>query len=362
MLAPRRAPQRPPTPSPPRIDYGVSSKFGSKNVDITPLKKPSALNLTYVFAPHELADVRSNGLAVNVAPCGLAGTVTSGLATAGLFVGLNKTAAEENNKVFLVERGLFPPFVRFDKITPLDEKLVKSGDVLQVLKLDGLDPLIAWGTGGRTGHTTIAVWEGETLYVCESTDASPTGAYWPPPYGIIRHEWGSWIDLADKAGFSVVVLPLSATTSAQFDEAAYWKWFYSVQGMPYGYHVMLYSFLDTNPGRNLPKPIDDRVAEHVYRMLDSVAKHDQMPIGANLYSLIIDGMNKRLNLTGAAACTGNSSLNCMDAVLSERNLTFTEVTAMPEQDSWQPTVPQHAPRTRTITSQSTRRARWAPAA
>ena len=41
-----------------------------------------------------------------------------------------------------------------------------------------------------------------------------------------------------------------------------------------------------------------------------------------------------LNLTGAAACTGNASLDCMDTVLSERNLTFTEVTAIPEQDTW----------------------------
>jgi hypothetical protein len=43
-----------------------------------------------------------------------------------------------------------------------------------------------------TGHSAIAVWEGSTLYVCESTDKNPFGPiYWPPPYGVIRHEWVS---------------------------------------------------------------------------------------------------------------------------------------------------------------------------
>jgi hypothetical protein len=42
-----------------------------------------------------------------------------------------------------------------------------------------------------------AVWEGNTLYVCESTDANPFGkVYWPPPYGLIRHEWSTWVQLA----------------------------------------------------------------------------------------------------------------------------------------------------------------------
>jgi hypothetical protein len=203
--------------------YGVSSKFNSQTLDISvagSILKPMHINYTY--SPHEFRDILKNGLAINVAPCGLAGTVTSALATAGLFTGKD---VEENNKKFLVSRGLFPKFETFGKITPVDEKLIKSGDVLQVLKLDGLDPLIAWGTGGRTGHTTIAVWEDDELYVCESTDASPTGAYWPPPYGIIRHKFSSWLALAEKADFSVVILPLSEEAAGWFDVTAFWAWY-----------------------------------------------------------------------------------------------------------------------------------------
>lgn len=191
----------------------------------------SITDINYTYAEGEFDDIRKNGLAIHVAPCGLAGTVTSALATAALFAGPDMA---EKNKAFLVARGLFPSLDPFGKITPVDEEAIKSGDVLQVLKLDGLDPLIAWGTGGRTGHTTIAVWEGNQLFVCESTDASPTGAYWPPPYGVIRHPFDEWLELADKANFSVVILPLSQESSSAFNETVYWNWFRSVEGMPYG--------------------------------------------------------------------------------------------------------------------------------
>eukprot|EP00937_MAST-01D_sp_MAST-1D-sp2_P000953 g953.t1 len=323
--------------------YGVNSMFNSTTLDVSVVHSVvKKMHINYTYAPGEWQDIQKRGLAINVAPCGLAGTVTSALATAGLFAGLNGTSVEENNKAFLVARGLFPSFQPFGRITPLDTQNIKSGDVLQVLKLDGLDPLIAWGTGGRTGHTTIAVWEGDTLYVCESTDASPTGAYWPPPYGIIRHEWGAWLALADKAGFSVDILPLSAAASAQFDEAAYWKWYGTVQGMPYGYHVMLYSFLDTSPNRNLPKPMDDRVIENSFRKLDHIFGHDDQAIGANMYSLIVEGLDKRLGLDGAAACKGNGSFACVTRVLSARDLTFPMATAAPEQDEWRyDATPEH---------------------
>jgi hypothetical protein len=80
----------------------------------------------------------------------------------------------------------------------------------------------------------IAVWEGDELYVCESTDASPFGSYWPPPYGIIRTPFDEWLYKAKQATFSVVVLPLSQHYADAFDEGAFWAWFRTVEGMPYG--------------------------------------------------------------------------------------------------------------------------------
>lgn len=50
----------------------------------------------------------------------------------------------------------------------LNEKEVYSGDFLGIIRLDGLDPMLAWAMGSTTGHTTIAMWEDNQLYVMES--------------------------------------------------------------------------------------------------------------------------------------------------------------------------------------------------
>jgi len=199
------------------------------------------------------------------------------------------------------------------------------------VKLDGLDQLISWGTGGRTGHTTIAVWDDDELYVCESTDASPFGSYWPPPYGIIRTPWDQWITQAVNASFAVVVLPLSKEASQAFSAVEFWKWFKTVQGMPYGYHVMLYSFLDTYaPARNLPAPFQDSSIDYMLPWLDRLVGHDNTTEGANMYALIGEGLNHRLKTN----CTGAKMMDCLSTILVERNLSYAHATSIPENDAW----------------------------
>jgi hypothetical protein len=48
-------------------------------------------------------------------------------------------------------------------IAPIKEADVFSGDHIQVMRLDGLDPVAAWGMGGNSGHVTIAIWEDNQL-------------------------------------------------------------------------------------------------------------------------------------------------------------------------------------------------------
>ena len=57
----------------------------------------------------------------------------------------------------------------------VDESLIHSGDFFGILRLDGLDPMIAWGMGSMTGHTTIAHRIDGVLHVCESQIKS---SYW----------------------------------------------------------------------------------------------------------------------------------------------------------------------------------------
>jgi hypothetical protein len=290
------------------------------------------INITYRSAD-EYKDVVQNGLNVMVKPCGDLGTIASVLATVNLFYNKNASNIAIANKNFLTYRKVYDSFVpRNSSKVGFDlEGLIKSGDNLQVVKLDGLDPLIAWGTGGRTGHTAIAVWDGGELYVCESTDASPFGSYWPPPYGIIKTPWAQWVEQAHNATFSVVVLPLSEEASNAFSADKFWKWFATVEGLPYGYHVMLYSFLDTYaPAQNLPLPLTDTTIDFFLPYLDRLVGNDNVTNGANFYSLIGEGLNRRLGIN----CTGNGMMNCLSAYLVEKNMSYAEATAIPELDTW----------------------------
>ena len=45
------------------------------------------------------------------------------------------------------------------EIMPIDKNLVKNGDTFNIMRLDGLDPMIAWAMGSATGHTAIAMWK-----------------------------------------------------------------------------------------------------------------------------------------------------------------------------------------------------------
>merc|ERR1712038_1464548 len=106
--------------------------------------------------------------------------------------------------------------------------------------MDGLDPVLAWAQGAQTGHTTIAVWDEDQLYIYESTSKD---AYWPLN-GIQRHKYEDWIKLARKAGHNTVLLPLSDEARKHFNATAANEWFKTVEGRDYGYPNMLLAWID----------------------------------------------------------------------------------------------------------------------
>lgn len=64
--------------------------------------------------------------------------------------------------------------------TDVPENFIQSGDFLAVTRLDGLDQIIGYGTGGIAGHSVMALRfpderGREELYVVESQDSW----YWP---------------------------------------------------------------------------------------------------------------------------------------------------------------------------------------
>jgi hypothetical protein len=96
-----------------------------------------------------------------------------------------------------------------------NESNFKSGDVLAIFRLDGIDPLIMYGTGATIGHCTMALWFDDELYVIEA-QAAP---YWPQP-NVQRNKYRDWIKFALAADYHVSHLVLTEDARSRFNETA----------------------------------------------------------------------------------------------------------------------------------------------
>ncbi|CAI2364269.1 unnamed protein product [Moneuplotes crassus] len=196
----------------------------------------------------------------------------------------------------------------------LDESEIHDGDYFAITRLDGLDEIIMWGTGGRTGHSTVALWIDGELHVIESQDAW----YWPK-HNIQRNTYKQWVEWARNCDFNVAILPLRDELRAKFNNTAALEFFETVEGMPYGYHNFLFSWIDT-VDKNYP-PVAPK--ELIPIVLDIFAQI--MP--ATIDTFFTQAMNQRL---------GTSGLNYRQVIVEAalRNTTMLELMAQPELDGW----------------------------
>ena len=128
----------------------------------------------------------------------------------------------------------------------IDESLINSGDFISILRLDGLDPIIMYGSGSHAGHSVMALRMDGELYIVESQ-----GAWYWPQAGIQKTPYKQWIQWASNADFNAVHMPFSAEARAKFNESAAIEFFKYTEGLPYGYHNFLFGWIDT-PEDNLP--------------------------------------------------------------------------------------------------------------
>ena len=78
----------------------------------------------------------------------------------------------------------------------VNESYIHDGDFLGVMRLDGLDTMLAWGMGSTTGHTLICMRDEQgQLHVLESTTNS---SYWPTN-GIQSTPYETWLKQAEAA-------------------------------------------------------------------------------------------------------------------------------------------------------------------
>ena len=176
--------------------------------------------------------------------------------------------------------------------------------------------MIMIGTGSTIGHCAVASWIDGKLYVLESQD----GWYWPYK-GIQKNEWKEWCRLAHIADFNVAVLPLSDEARAKFDEKKALEWYFNgIEGLNYGYHNFLFSFIDTKDS-NLPWILEHQHFEFIFTVLEKISE----PLATKMLG---EGVNMRLGTKGL-------SLVQASAEAARRGMTFEELLAIPEQDGWE---------------------------
>ena len=202
-----------------------------------------------------------------------------------------------------------------DYFLTLDKKQIKSGTTIMIYRFDGIDNMIHIGSGSRAGHTAIAMWKDDELYIVESQNA----AYWPV-LGVQKTPWDEWMKLAHNADYNVVLLPMKEEFAAKFDVEKAWAWFDHVVGLDYGFHNFLFVWLDA-PTKNLPYFID----------------FDSLTILIDIYALIrpqdiklifLEALNRRLSAQA-------TSISDIWEELFIRDMTFEEAMAIVEEEGWQ---------------------------
>lgn len=197
----------------------------------------------------------------------------------------------------------------------VDESLIKSGDFFLIMRLDGLDPMVMWGTGSGGAHCTMAMWFDDELYVVESQDSW----YWPTA-GLQKTPFKTWIQQAKNADYNVVWLPLSPESAQKFDVEAATTWFESVEGLPYGFHNFIYGWIDT-PTDNWPPLLPKLSVPILFSILHKVIPYQ-------IDTMFTDGLNMRLGTEGL-------SIEQVAGEAARRGMSIDELMAVPEIDGWQ---------------------------
>ncbi|CAL5390483.1 unnamed protein product [Camellia sinensis] len=118
-------------------------------------------------------------------------------------------------------------------------------------------------------------------------------------------EWWNFELTKDESNPHISLLPLHPDVRAMFNETAAWEYAFSMVGKPYGYHHLIFSWIDTIDG-NYPPPLDAHVVASVMTVWNNVQPH----YAANMWN---EALNNKLKGVGSS---------------------FDELLTIPEQDNW----------------------------
>lgn len=270
--------------------------------------------------PAEMEYVKQHGISVFLMPSGMLGTLVSMMDVLPLF---SNTAWGQNANLAFLKKHMGATFEKRPRpwhatINPDD---VHSGDFIAISKIrgrwGGFETLEKWVTGAFAGHTAVCLkdeygklWVGESGY--ENEKGEEVIAVTP---------WDEWweLTLKDSSNPQIALLPLHPAVRARFNSAAAWEYVRSMSGKPYGYHNMIFSWIDTVTD-NYPPPLD----AHLVLSVMSMWTRMQPTYAANMWN---EALNKRLGTEGL-------DLYEILAETERRGITFDQLLTIPEKDEW----------------------------
>lgn len=267
--------------------------------------------------------VLEKGVSAFLMPAGFLGTVRALWDVIPLFSG---TSVGEAAQLRFLKRRMGARFVKrkgplATNMTARALSRIQSGDFIVTSKVrgfwGGFETLQKWVTGSTSGHTAMFMRDANgTLWVAESGHLNRKKGHI-----IVKMRWDEWwaAQLSDPDEPHVAVVPLHPRLRARFNESAAWAFVDRLDGRPFGYHNIIFAWIDT-PADNFPPPIDAQLAAAVM----SIWVQLQPEYASKLWN---EALNKRLGTEGLD----------VPGVLTEcakRKIPFGDLLSVPEQDDW----------------------------
>ncbi|XP_062170061.1 uncharacterized protein LOC133875834 [Alnus glutinosa] len=265
--------------------------------------------------------VKNRGVSIFLMQAGMMGTLQ---ALWDVFPLFTNTGWGENSNIGFLQKHMGATFVQRPQpwVTNISVDDIHSGDFLAISKIrgqwGGFETLEKWVSGAYAGHAAVCLKDSEgKLWVGESGIENEKGETI-----ISVLPWDEWWDFElkkDDSNPHIALLPLHPNMRAKFNEAAAWEFAKSMDGKPYGYHNMIFSWIDTIDG-NFPPPLDGHLVASVMTVWNQI----QPEYAANMWN---EALNIRLG-------TQNLSLPDILVEIEMRGSSFDELLIVPEEDFW----------------------------
>lgn len=266
--------------------------------------------------------VKEHGVSIFLMQAGMLGTLEALWEVFPLFT--NTGWGEKSNLAFLRKHmgASFEERPQPSWITNITADEIHSGDFLALSKIrgrwGGFETLEKWVSGSYAGHTAMCLRDSEgKLWVAESGHENEEGED-----VIALLPWEEWweFELAkDDSNPHIALLPLHPDLRAKFNETAALEYAKSLDGQIYGFHNMIFSWIDTI-NKNYPPPLDANLVASVM----TIWNHMQPEYAANLWN---EALNKRLGTEGL-------DLPEILVEVDKRGSSFAQLLTIPEQDDW----------------------------